>query len=269
MESYLCVTCGTQYPPSASAPKHCPICEDDRQYVNPHGQQWTTLAAERGQRRNVFAELAPGVTTIATEPKLGIGERAYLLQTPGGNVLWDCVAYLDEATIAEVRARGGIAAIAISHPHFYTTMGEWSKAFGDAPIYLHRENAPWVMSPDAAISYWERETYELAPEVTLLHCGGHFPGSTALHWAGAENGRGALFTGDTISVAADRRYVTFMYSFPNSIPLSERAVRAIAAAVEPYPFTALYDGWDTVAGDAKESVRRSAARYIAHLRGEA
>ncbi len=269
MEKYLCVTCGTQYPPSANPPEHCRICEDDRQYVNPQGQQWTTLDAERGKRQNAFTELAPGVTTIATEPKLGIGQRAHLLQTPGGNLLWDCVAYLDEATVTAIRARGGVAAIAISHPHFYTTMGEWSKAFGDAPIYLHRDNQPWVMSPNEAITYWDSETYEPLPGLTLLHCGGHFPGSTALHWPDAEDGRGALFTGDTISVTADRRYVTFMYSFPNSIPLDERAVRTIASAVEPYPFTALYDGWTTVAGDAKEALRHSAARYIAHLRGEA
>ncbi|MGH2516301.1 MAG: MBL fold metallo-hydrolase, partial [Ktedonobacterales bacterium] len=117
--AYLCVTCGTHYPPSAREPEHCPICEDDRQYLPPQGQQWTTLEAEQGKRRNIFTEITPGVTTIATEPKLGIGERAHLIETPHGNILWDLVAYLDDATIAAIQARGGVAAIAISHPHFY------------------------------------------------------------------------------------------------------------------------------------------------------
>lgn len=266
-KKYLCVTCGTQYPESEHPPAGCPICQDDRQYINPAGQQWTTLADEVGKHANTFAEIAPGVTTIATTPKLGIGERAHLLQTPQGNVLWDLVPYLDDATVAEVRRRGGVAAIAISHPHFYSTMSDWSRALGHAPIYLHALNRPWVMNPTPAIRYWEKDTEELLPGVTLLRCGGHFPGSTLLHWEDAEGGKGALFTGDTIKVVADRRFVTFMYSYPNSIPLDEATVRSIAATVEPLNFVALYDGWDTVAGDAKAAVASSAERYIAHLRG--
>ncbi|HLJ80534.1 MAG TPA: MBL fold metallo-hydrolase [Ktedonobacterales bacterium] len=269
MESYLCVTCGTEYPPSESAPAHCPICEDDRQYINPQGQQWTTLAAEQGKHHNSFTAIAPGITTIATEPKLGIGERAHLIETGQGNVLWDLVAYLDDATIAELRARGGVSAIAISHPHFYTTMGAWSRALGNAPIYLHRDNEPWVMYPSPAIHYVESDTLEIVPGATLLRCGGHFPGSSVLHWRSDMDGQGALFTGDTIKVVADRRWVTFMYSYPNTVPLDEQTVRHIAATVEPLAFAELYDGWDTVAGDAKEAVRRSAERYIAHLRGTA
>ena len=267
MESFLCVTCGTEYPPSEGAPAHCLICEDDRQYLPPQGQQWTTLAAEQGKHHNSFTTIAPGITTIATEPKLGIGERAYLIETGQGNILWDLVAYLDDATIAELRARGSVSAIAISHPHFYSTMGAWSRALGDVPIYLHRDNAPWVMYPSPAVRYVETDTLEIVPGATLLRCGGHFPGSSVLHWRGGANGRGALFTGDTIKVVADRRWVTFMYSYPNTIPLDERTVRHIAATVEPLAFAELYDGWESVAGDAKEAVRRSAERYIAHLRG--
>ena len=267
MESYLCVTCGTLYPPSDREPEHCPICEDDRQYVNPHGQQWTTLEGERGSHANRFTALAPGLTTIATEPKLGIGQRAHLIETEHGNILWDLVAYFDDATIAAVRAHGDIAAIAISHPHFYTTMGAWSQALGNLPIYLHRDNEPWVMRPDPAIRFWESETLEVAPGITLLRCGGHFPGSTVLHWRNGAGGRGTLLTGDTIKVAADRRWVTCMYSYPNAIPLDTATVRSIAARVEPLAFAELYDGWDSVAGDAHDAVQRSAERYIAHLGG--
>jgi glyoxylase-like metal-dependent hydrolase (beta-lactamase superfamily II) len=265
-KNYLCVTCSTQYPESESPPAGCPICQDDRRYITPHGQQWTTLEDEAGKHANTFTEIAAGVTTISTRPKLGIGEHAHLLQTPRGNILWDLVAYLDDATIAELQNRGGIAAIAISHPHFYSTMVEWSRALGDVPIYLPAANRPWVMRPDPAVHYWDEDVMELAPGLTLLRCGGHFPGSTVLHWADAPGG-GALFTGDTIKVVADRRYVTFMYSYPNSIPLNEATVRSIAAKVAPLDFTALYDGWDSVAGDARRAVAVSAERYVAHLRG--
>ena len=273
MENYICVTCGTQYPASEAAPAHCPICEDDRQYIGPNGQQWTTLTEMRsgGRYANSIEEVAPGVTGIVTQPDFAIGQQAHLIATTGGNVLWDCISYLDEATVAAVRQRGSIAAIAISHPHFYSSMIAWSEAFDNAPIYLHTDNASWVMRPAPAVRYWSGETQAVVPGVTLIRCGGHFPGSTVLHWAAGANGAGALFTGDTITVVPDRRWVSFMYSYPNIIPTDERTVRGIVAAVEPYAFERIYGGWRgrVVAADAKGAVARSAERYIRHLRGEA
>lgn len=116
--------------------------------------------------------------------------------------------------------------------------------------------------------YWEGETHEPPPGVTLIRCGGHVPGSTVLHWASAHEGAGALFTGDTIKVVADTRWATFMYSYPNSNPLDERTVRQIVESVAPLRFAHLYDGWTAMTGDAHAAVQRSAERYIAHLRGE-
>ena len=267
MNSYICITCGTQYPASAEPPAHCPICEDDRQYINVAGQQWISLADLRRDHTNVFVQIEPGLTGIRSEPSFAIGQQAYLIQTEAGNVLWDCISLIDDATIARVRALGGIQAITSSHPHMYSSMIEWSRAF-DAPIYLHADNRPWVMRPDQAIHYWEGDTHALLPGLTLVRCGGHFPGSSVLHWAGGAGGRGALFTGDTIMVVSDRRYVSFMYSYPNLIPLNATAVRQIVAAVEPYAFEHLHAAWDgrMVEADAKAAVRRSAERYIAHIR---
>lgn len=270
MPHAICVTCGTRFPAAATPPAACPICEDDRQYVNPAGQTWTTLEDLRAAGyRNVFTELEPGLTGIITEPKFAIGQRAHLVATPAGNVLWDCVTYLDDATVAEVRQRGGIAAIAISHPHFFTTIAAWARAF-NAPVWLHRDHAPWVMEPDPGIRYWDGETWEILPGITLIRCGGHFPGSTVLHWPAGAGARGALLTGDTIYVVADNRWVTFMYSYPNDIPLDPGAVERIAAAVRPYPFERLYAAFGRpVEADASGAVQRSAERYIRHIRGEA
>ena len=271
MQSYICVTCGTQYPASETPPAHCPICEDDRQYIWPSGQQWTTLAAMREKYANSIEAVAPGVTGIVTEPEFAIGQQAHLIRTPQGNILWDCISYLDDATIRVVQERGGLAAIAISHPHFFSSMAAWSEVCDNAPIYLHADNEPWVMRPAPAIRYWSGETLSPLPGVTLVRCGGHFPGSTVLHWADGADGRGALFTADTITVVADRRWVSFMYSYPNIIPTDERTVRAIVAAVAPYLFETLYGGWRgrVVTPDAKGAVAHSAERYIRHLRGEA
>ena len=51
MPAWICVTCGVQYPDTDRLPGGCPICEDERQYVGWHGQQWTTMAEiARGHR---------------------------------------------------------------------------------------------------------------------------------------------------------------------------------------------------------------------------
>ena len=268
MPNYICVTCGVQFAATTNEPDRCPICEDDRQYIGHNGQQWTTLDALRADHKNVLRTVEPGLTGICTEPKFAIGQRPLLIQSPHGNVLWDCNSLIDDATVAAVNGLGGVSAMAISHPHFYDSMVEWSRAFGDAPIFLHAANREWVMRPDKAVVFWDTPTHELSPGVTLVRCGGHFPGSTVLHWDAGADGRGALLTGDTIQVVADRRWVTFMYSYPNTIPLNARAVRGIADAVAPFDFDRIYGGWwDTiVAADAKAAVQRSADRYIAAIR---
>lgn len=266
----ICVTCGTQLaadPP----PAVCPICADDRQYVRAGGQAWTTLGDLRGRHRNAIRELEPGLTAVVTEPGFAIGQRAHLVATPAGNVLWDCVSYVDDETVAAVERLGGIAAIAISHPHFHGAVVEWSRAFGDAPIYVHADNAPWVFRPDPAVRLWTGET--ISPidgvDLTLIRCGGHFPGSTVLHWPAGAGGRGALLTADTIYVVSDPQWVTFMYSYPNAIPLDAGTVRRIVGAVEPFAFHRIYSAWDgrVVTEDAKAAVARSAERYIARIGG--
>jgi hypothetical protein len=263
MTGYICATCGTQFAPGEAPPERCPICEDERQYVGWGGQQWTTLDALRRAHANRIAEEEPGLLGIGTEPHFAIGQRALLVKASGGNVLWDCVSLLDEATVAALRAQGGIRAIAISHPHYYSSMIEWSRAF-DAPVYLHEADRRWAMRPDPAICFWNGEALPLGPGLTLVRCGGHFPGGTVLHWAAGTGGRGALLTGDIIDVAQDRRWVSFMYSFPNKIPLNAAAVRRIVAAVEPFPFDRIYGAWwgRVVADDAKKAVALSAERYI-------
>ncbi|MCB0171741.1 MAG: MBL fold metallo-hydrolase [Anaerolineae bacterium] len=268
MPNFICVTCGVQFAATDAPPQDCPICQDERQYVNWNGQQWTTLEALQNGRHNAVKSVESGLTGIGTDPRFAIGQRALLIQSAHGNILWDCISLIDAATIAAINELGGVTAMAISHPHFYSSMVEWSRAF-DVPVYLHVDNRPYVMRPDAAIEFWEGETRVLNPEVTLIRCGGHFPGSTVLHWTGAD-GQGVLLTGDTIQVVQDRRYVSFMYSYPNLIPLPAAKVRRIVAAVEPYPFDRLYGGWWDlrIATDAKAAVSHSADRYCRIIEGE-
>jgi hypothetical protein len=268
MQHWICTTCGTQFAASDDPPEGCAICRDQRQYVRHGGQTWTTLEALRRDHRSVVRELEPDLFGIGTEPSFGIGQRALLVVTPEGNVLWDCVALLDGPTQAAVDALGGVDAIAISHPHYYTTMVEWSRAF-DAPIYLHEEEREWVMRPDDSIHFWSGERHQLPGGTTLIRTGGHYRGAQVLHWPAGQGGKGALLTGDIIMALPDRRYVSFMYSYPNLIPLSAEIVRGIVDAVDDFAFDRIYGAWwDRVStAGAHEIVRRSADRYIAALEG--
>jgi glyoxylase-like metal-dependent hydrolase (beta-lactamase superfamily II) len=264
VQAFVCVTCGVEQAPTPERPSRCPICEDERQYVRQGGQTWTTLDDLRaGGHRIVLREQEPGLTGIGVEPPFGIGQRALLVRTPNGNVLWDCVGYIDDAAIDAIGARGGIAGIAMSHPHFYGAMVEWSRAFGGAPIYIPSADRDWVQYNDSAIVAWEGRR-EVVPGVTLIQCGGHFEGSAVLHWAAAGGGAGALLVGDTMTVVPDIRYVSFMRSYPNQIPLPAEAVRRIVAAVRPYAFDRVYGGWwdRVMPAGGIEAVERSARRYL-------
>ncbi|HET9374624.1 MAG TPA: hypothetical protein VFO40_06605 [Chthoniobacterales bacterium] len=263
MRSFICMECGTQFQPTSEPPSHCPICEDERQYVRHGGQEWTTLDQLRTSHRNRYEDEARQLLGIGTEPKFAIGQRALLLQSPSGNLLWDCISFLDNRTVAEVNARGGIRAIAISHPHYYSTMIEWAECF-DAQIFLHAEDRQWAMRNSPRLEFWKGDTLPFWDQIRLVHCGGHFAGGTVLHWPAGANGKGALLTGDIIQVVPDRRYVSFMRSYPNLIPLGASSIRRVLERIEPLPFEQIYGAWwgANVLGDAKAAVARSAERYL-------
>ncbi len=267
MPAFICTACGTQYTPSDTPPGACLICTEERQFVPASGQSWTTLEALRSGRSNKFRRLAPGLMTIETTPAFAIGQRAILARTPAGNVLWDCIALVDDATIDVLKGLGGVAAIAISHPHYYTTMVEWSRALGGAPIYLHAADRQWVMRPDPAVQFWEGHTKPLGPGVTLVCLGGHFDGGTVLHWADWDGGRGVILSGDVLQVVPSR-HVSFMWSYPNLIPLSAAKVRRVAERLEPFAFDAIYgafSGRGQIDTNGKQAMADSVARYIARI----
>jgi glyoxylase-like metal-dependent hydrolase (beta-lactamase superfamily II) len=143
-------------------------------------------------------------------------------------------------------------------------MVAWSAAFDNCPIFIHAADMEWVQYPVPAVQFWQGDTRQILPGVTLINTGGHFDGATALHWAGGADGRGLLLSGDSLTVVMDRRYLSFMYSYPNLIPLSATAVRRIAASVRPFAFERIYGAWDgrVVASAGKNAVELSAERYI-------
>jgi len=266
MPLWTCSQCGAQFPDSADPPSACLICQDERQFVNWSGQSFLNQEDMSRQYSLIWRDDL-GVPGLQVEPSFAIGQRALLLREPDGCVMWDCVPLATEQAIALVRSLGGLKAIAVSHPHYYGAVADWSEAFDCAPIYLHGDDSAFVTRPHRAIVPWSGDSLRISDDIQLLRTGGHFPGATVLHWRSGANGKGALLVGDIAMVAMDRRHVSFMYSYPNYWPLGAAAVRRIAEVIAPLGFDRIYGAWwdRNIAADAKGAFDASVARYLAAI----
>ncbi|MFP2933937.1 MBL fold metallo-hydrolase [Pyxidicoccus sp. 3LG] len=266
MPCFICETCGTQYAETAAPPARCAVCEDERQYVGWRGQTWTTHAALAGTHAARLEEDA-GLLGLGLAPDFAINQRALYLPATGCKLLWECVSLVTDAAVDALRARGGVEAIAISHPHFYASMVEWSEALGGVPIFVHEADREWVRRPSRRIEFWRGDTCRLSGDVTLLRCGGHFPGSTAVHWTQGPRGGGALFPGDALQVVSDRRHVSFMYSYPNYLPMRAADVRHMRALLDGYAFEDVYGyTWGrNILGGGRAAVDASFDRFLARV----
>ncbi|KAI9812488.1 MAG: hypothetical protein M1827_004719 [Pycnora praestabilis] len=242
----ICTACGTQYGTAdTSKLQSCRVCDDPRQFVPPSGQSFTTLAEMREKFKNKWVQdtVDKRIWSIWTEPKFGIGQRAILLQTSKGNVLWDLIANLDTETIELIRSLGGLKAIVISHPHYYTTHIQWAKTF-NCPVYISAEDQGWInRSEDYEVKrhFIKEGTEEVLDGVRAIKTGGHFDGSLVLHW------NNKLFIADTfVTVPSGLYYVnrppgttsySFMWSIPNMIPLPPSQMLQIWHALQPFGFT--------------------------------
>jgi glyoxylase-like metal-dependent hydrolase (beta-lactamase superfamily II) len=267
MKPYICVTCGAQYPPSSAPPAHCIISEDEREFVDKNGPDWTTREEMFGQYNNQIKQVENDLFLIRTEPLFAIGQRAFLVRTPNGNILWDCITHLDQETIDRINQLGGLSAIAISHPHMFATMIDWSHEFGDIPIYIHEYNRCWVVRPDKCVQFWNGATKDLFDgKLRLVRTGGHFKGSQVLWWPSGANGKGVLLSGDEPHICMDPKQVTFMHSYPNYIPLSARTISKILKRLQPLDYDRIYCA--VVAGGASEGVVSTNAKLTVQRSGE-
>jgi hypothetical protein len=257
-----CVTCGAPFEPAPEPPAECPICLDERQYVGHDGQRWITAAELAAEHRNRVEEAEPGLLGVGVEPSFAIGQRALLVD----GLLWDCVPLLDQPTARRVEEGGGLHTIAISHPHYYTGMVDWAERF-DARILLHEADREWITRRSPRIELWSGARHTVSDELELIRLGGHFEGGTVCLWRAGAEGRGALLSGDIVQVVPDRDWVSFMYSYPNYIPLPAREVQRIGDAVAELAFDRIYGAWwpTIVAEGGHAKVQRSVARYLAAL----
>lgn len=260
---YICTNCGTQYEQSASPPPFCPICVDDRQYVAAGGQRWTThdrlLQDHRAIVRRDHQLLGVGVD-------FGIAQRALVVPTAAGTILWDCTSLVTDDAVERLTQDAPITAIAISHPHFYSSMVEWSDALGGVPILIHAADEAWIARRSPHLELWSGDRLRLAEDAELIHLPGHFPGSSGLH-SRSSGRRSFLASGDSLHVAADRRHVSVMHSVPNYVPVGPATITDLQRRLAGLEFDDLYGfTWGhTIVGNADAAVRDSLDRYLAAI----
>lgn len=260
-QSKICMTCGTQYP-SGSEPVVCGICNDDRQYIPVKGQAWTTHEQLLKANSVRIGKLNDHVYELEITPTFAIGQRALLILSENGNILWDCIPLLDKATVDFINSKGGLKAIAFSHPHYYSNMNDWAETFGCA-LYIPHVDKQWIMYPGKNITFWSGTETVLWDGLRIINIGGHFPGSSILH-VPFLSPAGSVFCGDTLAIAPSKKHIAVMYSYPNRIPLPLDEVKRIKARLEALPFDTLYGFYSDQNLDTgvKELLEVSFERYM-------
>lgn len=261
-----CATCGVERA-TGNLPRTCPICADPRQYVPASGQEWLDADDLAGlDVRAELVELEPDLHGIVVRGAPGIGQIAKVVVTDAGNVMVDVPAWIDDGLVAAVAELGELVAIVPSHPHMYGVQSQWSRRLGDVPVWLTEQDAGWLGVHPHEVRVVRDDT-EIIPGVTISVPGGHFPGSCVVHWDGRD-GAGVLLCGDAIGVNADRNSVTYLWSYPNRIPLSAPDALRIARHLERFDFDRIHDNFrGFIERDGRAVVERSAERHAAWALG--
>jgi hypothetical protein len=261
MEKKICTACGTQMPLTPTY-ELCPICSDDRQYIPESGQTWTTHSKLLKNTSVRILRLHDRLVEFTTLPGFAIGQRALLVQSDSGNILWDCIPLLTDGSIDFIKSRGGLKAIAISHPHYYSNMNDWADIF-NCPIYIHKSDEKWIFNKGIHVTLWEGHEKSLWDNLRIINIGGHFPGSCVLH-APFLSKKGSILCGDTLYLAPNMKHLSVMYSYPNRIPLPVKEVNRIKELFEALNFDSLYGFWSyqNLNENAKDLMSISLTKYI-------
>lgn len=256
----MCTECGTQYPEDYTD-NICIICEDERQSVPPSGQSWTTHEKLLENHSVKIKKINENLYEFVLTPRFSIGQRALFVISENGNILWDCIPLLDIGLIEFIKAKGGLKAIAFSHPHYYSNMKMWAEAF-NCKIYIHEKDKEWIVSGGSFIELWNGSNIQLWDELRLHNIGGHFEGSSVIEipWM-SENG--TLLIGDTMYLSPSMKHFATMRSYPNRIPLPLSEIKRIEKCFEEINFDTIYGfySYQNVEKNAREVVKNSFERY--------
>jgi hypothetical protein len=263
MENKLvCATCGTQMPQGFDAALNCPICSEERQYVPENGQIWTTHTHLLDNNTVKIKQLNEKLFEFVVNPTFAIGQRALLLCSDSGNILWDCIPLLDKPTIDFIQSKGGLKAIVFSHPHYYSNMNDWAAIF-NCPIYIHQSDEQWILDKGENVKLWSGTEQLLWDGVKIINIGGHFTGSCVLHIPSLSN-EGTILCGDTMYLSPSKKHFAIMYSYPNRIPLPISEIKRIKGRFDEIRFDSIYGfySYQNLVSDAKDVLNQSLERYL-------
>ncbi|MEZ5428478.1 MAG: hypothetical protein R2747_19565 [Pyrinomonadaceae bacterium] len=257
-QKIICCACGTKFPAEKPLPEVCPICEDDRQYVPDGLQTWTSSAELVKNHRVEIRKLNENLYELKLSPAFAIGQRALLVLAPEGNILWDLIPLFDESAVSLIKSKGGLKAIAFSHPHFYSNMSDWAEKF-DCLIYIHEADEKWIVNKTERVNLWNGLEKELWSGMKIHNIGGHFAGSSILELASSKT----ILCGDTLVISPSKKHLAAMHSYPNKIPLPIGEIARIKERMKPIEFDTLHAWHETqsIETKAKEVLDKSLARY--------
>lgn len=257
----LCVTCGTEYPEND---QHdiCLICAEERQYIPVQGQMWTTHKTLAEDHKVNIKQVRKDLYELYISPKFGIGQRAFFVLSKNGNVLWDCIPLLDEDTVAFIKSKGGLNAIAFSHPHYYSNMETWAKTF-DCPIYIHEKDDEYIVANSDCIQLWEGKEHRLWDDIRIINIGGHFDGGCVLMIQDRTE-KGIMLCSDILQISLSLKFIAMMYSYPNNIPLPLSEVERIKSRLNELEFDTLYGAFkhQNLAKDVSKILKHSINQYF-------
>jgi len=261
-KALICTTCGTQYPPDKQVPELCVICNDDRQYIAEDGQHWIDMDEPKNNYSTKIEVLCDNLYSLKIQPDFALANRALLVKSSGGNILWDCIPFLDSKAVTFIKANGGLKAIAFSHPHYYSTMNEWASIF-NCPVYIHHNDGQWIMYKGEHVNLWDGDSLQLWDNIQIIHTGGHFPGSCVLHVPCLSH-KGTVLSGDTLYISRSKRHIAVMYSYPNQILLPRNEFTAFYKKCKGLEFDSMYGAFvnQDLTGNAKQIFEASMQRYI-------
>ena len=263
IENYqkLCSTCGTQFPINSTV-EICSICAEERQYIPITGQSWTTHRELLKNHTTKVVQINKNLYEIVIEPTFAIGQRAFLVISESGNVLWDCIPLLDEKTINFIQSKGGLKAIAFSHPHYYSNMNDWASTF-NCQIYIHKKDASYIVDNGEHVILWEGNENPLWDDLKLVNIGGHFDGSSVIMIPSMSK-NGTMLCGDTMYLSLSKKHFAIMYSYPNRIPLPISEIKRIKNRLTEISFDTVYGfySYQNVSGNAKDILTASFEKYL-------
>lgn len=262
MERFICVICGTCFPPSTQPPQVCQLCTGKQQLVLEGGTDWTTEELIQSDFHNVMNLEEPNLWSIHIRPSFASSQRAFFFRSDHGNILWDCLSLLDEQTKQQLDDLGGIQTIVLSNPHFQTGVCKWAEQF-HAEVVVHETDVKFLVEQPRRLKTWTGEYYQIQDGFDLIRIGGSFLGSSVLIWQAGSQEKGCMFTGDTLFVTKDRSWISFLDSNQHVVwKISD--IQDLGQKLNKYTFDRIYGAWPnrTIDTNGNEVVKQSVKRVV-------